>query len=136
MSAIYLSSSGTPEVMPVAPTLSKDRFRELDRTDHLPMDQQLSIIAEATGIALQLEAEDICELVEMTWIRNLGLHNRWEVDARYLSRSKRAAFAEGVLRLVTVDELRRWHALMVRLLNRSALECAKCYATVPEFEIN
>lgn len=117
------------------PNLSKDRLRDLDRADHLPMDQQLSVIAEATGISLQLETEDVDELVEMTLVRNLGLHNRWEVDARYISRSNQVTFAEGDLRQVTVEELHRWHALMVRVLNRSALECAKCYATVPEFGI-
>lgn len=74
------------------------------------------------------------ELAEMTLVRNLVLHNRREVDVRYLKASKRTGFRERDLRLVEANELQRWHALLVKVLNQSALECAKRYHAVPSFE--
>lgn len=115
-----------------SPPLSKKRLRDLARADYLPIDQQLSVICEAAGIELRLAVEDIDELVEMTLVRNLGLHNRWEVDARYVGRSNRATAHVGELRLVAADELRQWHALLVQVLNASALACAKRYTAVPD----
>ncbi len=41
----------------------------------------------------------------MSLVRNLGLHNRWEVDSPYLAKTDRQGFEPGELRTVDVGEL-------------------------------
>lgn len=116
------------------PTLSKEELRQLERADFLPIAEQLQIISTAANIDLNLSSAEADELAEMTLVRNLALHNRREVDHRYLRATKRIGFGERDLRIVEAGELQQWHALLVKVLNQSALECARRYHAVPSFE--
>ncbi len=103
--------------------------------DRLPINQQLEIISKVSGIDLTLSSNDIQEFVEMSLVRNLGLHNRWEIDETYLRKAKRQQSSVGELRIVSVDELYQWHSLLVKVLRSSSLECAKVFCDAPEFTI-
>ena len=74
------------------------------------------------------------ELVEMSLVRNLGLHNRWEVDERYMARTRRVGSAAiGELRIMSLDELQTWQSLISRVLIRSSSECAQIFKDAPDF---
>lgn len=113
------------------PPLSKGKESNLARADFLSMADQLCIIQDSTGIELLLSESDRTELSEMTFVRNIGLHNRWEIDEIYLRKTSRSGLSVGDLHFVTPGELQRWHSLLVKVINRSSAELAKVYCDVP-----
>lgn len=115
--------------------LQKAVAKDLERADRLPIARQLEVIAKASGRDLQLTQGELDELLEMSLVRNLGLHNRWEADETYIERSLKPGIPLGDLRLVAVGELHHWHSLLMRLLHRSSLECAQAFKSAPEFAI-
>jgi hypothetical protein len=115
------------------PALSKDESRSLERADRLSLEDQVRTITAATGVDLRLSSDELEALGEMALVRNLGLHNRWEVDATYLTKTRTVGIAEGDLRTVTSVELLRWHQLLIHVLSRSSLEIAKLYRSAPEY---
>jgi hypothetical protein len=118
-----------------APALSKGEARDLERIDRLSFENQVRTIAIATGVDLELAVGELETLAEMALVRNLGLHNRWEVDDTYLAKTKTVGLVKGDLRAIASAELGRWHQFLILVLNRSALEVAKHYRAVPQFEI-
>lgn len=117
------------------PALSKDELRNLERADRLSLEDQVRTITTATGVDLQLSADDLGTLAEMALVRNLGLHNRWEVDITYLAKTNTAGLVEGDLRTVTSAELGRWHQMLIHALRSSSFEIAKLYRAVPRYGI-
>jgi hypothetical protein len=87
------------------------------------------------GITIPLLADERQELREMALVRNLGLHNRWEIDPQYLRETKRKGLQVGELRLVGIGELQSWHSLLIKLLSSSGLECAKRFNAAPDYPI-
>ena len=66
---------------------------------------QLETLEQVCHVRFNLLKVDLENLKEMSLVRNLGLHNRWEVDKEYLKRSSFRALAEGELRVVQEVEL-------------------------------
>jgi hypothetical protein len=115
-----------------AALLDRDEKR-LARADRLPLGEQLEVLELAIGSNLTVSANEREELTEMTLVRNLGLHNRWEIDAGYLRRTKRSGMQAGELRLMDLNELLGWHSLLLRLLRVSAFACATRFRGAPDF---
>lgn len=115
--------------------LSKDKESKLARADFLPMADQLCIIQESTDVDLLLSENNMAELSEMTLVRNIGLHNRWEVDEIYLRKTRKSGLFVGDIRFITPGELQHWHSLLIKVINRSSAELAKGYSGVPVTEI-
>ena len=72
-----------------AEALSNENARRLERSGSLALLEQIEIVELSAGVQLGLTDQREVELQEMALVRNLGLHNRWEVDARYLERTQR-----------------------------------------------
>jgi hypothetical protein len=115
------------------PALKAEDEKRLRRASRLPIAEQLEVIEVAASISLGLAADEKEELSEMSQARNLGLHNRWEVDADYLRKTKRIGYSLGDLRQIEIPELRKWHSLLVTLLHNSSRETAKMFKTAPDF---
>jgi hypothetical protein len=115
---------------PSMPAKSKG---DLARIDRLPILRQIEVLEEAAGIQIELSATEKLELNEMTLVRNLGLHNRWEVDGQYLAKTGRHGFQDGELRIIDLAELNRWHDLLTRLVSDSSKKAAVAYAKAPSF---
>ncbi len=113
--------------------LSRPDERRLARVSFLPIIEQLEIIEVAGGIKLPLKQDDRTELEEMGLVRNLGLHNRSEVDAWYLTKTQRKGLNPGDLRIIDVDELYVWHGLLISLVNESAQQLAVAFVAVPDY---
>ena len=97
------------------------------------MIEQLEIIEVPGGIKLPLEQEDRTELEEMSLVRNLGLHNRREVDASYLAKTQRKGLNPGDLRIIDVNELYIWHELLISLVNESSQQLAVTFVAAPDY---
>jgi hypothetical protein len=117
-------------------TLSSSDEKRLRRVERLPLDEQLVILELAIGVNLSLAAVERQELKEMSLVRNIGLHNRWETDVRYLKETTRQGLQVGELRVVGIEELQSWHSLLIKLLLSSASECAKRFNGAPDFLSN
>ena len=117
------------------PALSNADEKRLARADRLPLGEQLEIMELVVGITLPLLADERQELREMALVRNLGLHNRWEIDPQYLRETKRKGLQVGELCLVGIGELQSWHSLLIKLLSSSGLECAKRFNAAPDYPI-
>ena len=75
-------------------------------------------------MTLELDEKDIANLKEMSRTRNLGLHNRWEVDERYLELTGREDFELGELRIVEIDEINRWYESLINTLGETCRKTA------------
>jgi hypothetical protein len=117
------------------PTLSNAVEKGLAKADLLPLLEQLKVIESAIGIILPLKPDERQELEEMSLVRNLGLHNRWEIDPKYMKKTKREGLQVGELRLVSTGELQDWHSLLIKLLSSSGLECAKRFNNAPDYPV-
>lgn len=111
-------------------TKSKNDFARLG---HLSILKQIEVIEEAAGIQIAPSTTEKLELNEMSLVRNLGLHNRWEVDGPYLAKTNRQGLQVGDLRTVDIKELEQWHALLMRLVGDSSKKVAAAYAKAPSF---
>jgi hypothetical protein len=69
----------------------------------------------------------------MSYVRNLGLHNRWEVDAFYLRKTLTAGWNVGEIRVVTIDELKTWVSSLTSLLTETSIPIAKKYFSAPDY---
>lgn len=113
--------------------LNRATQRALGRVDRRPIGEQLEILQSATDLDFALPSADSNALREMYLVRNLGLHNRWEIDKRYLQATNLTNMIEGELRIIGIEELREWHGALLRTLCRTSLEVAKLYRDVGPF---
>jgi hypothetical protein len=99
---------------------SADDRKQLGHVDRLPIGEQLTVLERATGISLSLDDAHRSDLKEMAAVRNIGMHNRWECDQRYLDSTPVCGFELGDLRLFDEGELQNWHARLVESLNETS----------------
>jgi len=115
------------------PVLSKSEMKDLSRIGHAPFLTQVELLEKATGCSFGVSQTEREHMDEMTLVRNLGLHNRWEVDEKYLQTSLTKGLAVGELRLIEVGELHVWHKDLVHLLSQTSLEIAARFAAAPDY---
>ena len=115
------------------PVLSNYERKELSRIGNSPFLRQVELLEKATGCLFGLSQNEREHLQEMSLVRNLGLHNRWEVDEKYLQHSKIQGLSIGELRLVGVDELYAWHADLMRLISQTSMKIAVRYVNAPDY---
>ena len=116
-----------------SPTLSGKRKRAFENIGYKSITDQLDVFQAASGVAFNLEEDDLENLKEMSLVRNLGLHNRWEVDREYLRRSASTNLTEGELRIVEEGELGTWHASLITVLSETAKVVAIKYSAAPDY---
>ena len=69
---------------------------------------------------------------EMICVRNLGLHNAWEVDRKYLHQHRGGSFQLGQIRAVKSDELLNWQRGILAVLDHYASAVAKRFSDALE----
>jgi hypothetical protein len=116
-----------------SPTLSNKQQKLFDYLDRKEIVEQISILEGACGITFSFPSSIIVDVNEMSLVRNLGLHNRWEVDAFYLNKTLSSGWTMGDIRVVTIDELRGWIASLRKLLDETSIQIAKRYYSVPDY---
>ena len=118
-----------------SPPLTSRRVKTLASLGrNKPIHQQVDVLKEATGLPLPFKQENRAALKEMTLVRNLGIHNRWEVDLEYKEKSEFGpAWAVGELRTVTGQELEIWERALIQLIRDTAHPIAFQYDPAPDF---
>ncbi len=113
--------------------LKKLDEKRLLRFSSLPIGEQLEVIEAAVGITPILTVEENRELQEMALVRNLGLHNRWEIDNRYLERTNRGGYQKGELRIIEIEELTKWHQIFIKVVQTTGFEIALAFVNANDF---
>lgn len=110
--------------------------KRLERIDKLPIIEQIKVLEIYAGVSFALSSEDQIEINEMSLVRNLGLHNRWEVDGKYLTLSKHQNYEVGDIRIIDKNELQTWHSILIQLLNKTTTAIAIAFVNAPQFPVN
>jgi hypothetical protein len=101
--------------------LGNKQQKLFDYVHRKEIEEQLSILEAASGVTFNIDTSTMVRVKGMSYVRNLGLHNRWEVDSFYLSRTLTAGWKVGEIRVVTIDELRMWVSSLTTLLDETSM---------------
>ena len=113
---------------------SNNKVRKLKRIGFERIENQAKILETLCGIQLELGPKDIAELKELSLVRNLGLHNRWEIDSHYLEHSTTTDWEIGHIRTFDSKELRSWHKALIALVDQASTKIAVRFVNAPKFE--
>jgi hypothetical protein len=112
----------------------KQTNKDLLKLSHRPFTKQIEIIKNETGILLNVDNDTLDLVEEMHLVRNLGMHNEWEIDDIYLKYTKTKNQKLGEKRIFGFAEMTKWHFAFVQLIGKLSSEIAICYAQVPRYE--
>ena len=88
---------------------------------------------ESCGIKLSLSPQILSNINEMSLVRNLGLHNRWEVDDFYLRKTSSSIWELRDVRIIEIGELQSWAGSLSKLINETSLQIAIKYVGAPDY---
>lgn len=115
--------------------LSNNKQKELLKIGFKEITQQIDILRNTIGLEIHLDDETLGHVREMSLVRNLGLHNRWEVDQFYLDATKSKGWNIRDIRIFEISELELWHSALVKLINESWKPVAIQFNGSPEYTI-
>ena len=100
--------------------LSKKDQKSLRRITHPEILEQISILERVCNLGFRVPEKTKQYIKEMSLVRNLGLHNRWEVDQDYLDKtSEHNRWQLGNIRTFDVLELKPWHGSLIDLISKT-----------------
>lgn len=97
------------------------------------MNKQLKILEKTSGVKFNISKDVLDALSEMALVRNLGLHNRWEVDSFYLSTTNSSGWNIGEIRELNSIELRQWHECIMTVIHETSVEVSKKFVHTPDY---
>jgi hypothetical protein len=112
----------------------KQTDKDLLKLNSKPFTKQIEIIKNETGISLLIDDDTLDLVEEIDLVRNLGMHNEWEVDETYLKKTKTLRFGLGEKRIFDIPEMTKWHSAFLQLINVLASETAVHYAEVKKYK--
>lgn len=114
--------------------LMESSKKKLRRITHLEILEQISFLERVCNLDFKISSETKQCIKEMSLVRNLGLHNRWEVDQLYLDKtSKRNQWQIGDIRTFDVGELRLWHRSLIDLISKTCKPVAIQYVSAQAY---
>ncbi|MDT4967607.1 MAG: hypothetical protein QOJ64_2344 [Acidobacteriota bacterium] len=116
-----------------SPTLSQKQQQRLSKIGWKGITDQLSILEDSSGIKFGISTKVLSDLKEMSLVRNLGMHNRWEVDQSYLDKSSSSKLALREVRLIEIGELQSWSSSLSELINATSFQTAVKYVSAPDY---
>jgi hypothetical protein len=117
-----------------SPVLDRNQQKNLARVGWKEITQQLTILEESCRVKFNLSHAILSDINEMSLVRNLGMHNRWEVDDYYLNKTASSNWELKDVRLIEINELRSWSGSLSALINETSFEIAKKYVGAPDFQ--
>lgn len=108
--------------------------KDLLKLSFKPFTKQIEIIKNETKILLEMDNDTVGLVEEMHLVRNLGMHNEWEVDETYLKYTKTINWKSGDKRKFEISEMTKWHSAFLELIGTLSSEIAIQYAQVPKYE--
>ncbi|MEW8522510.1 MAG: hypothetical protein AB2552_05605 [Candidatus Thiodiazotropha endolucinida] len=116
-----------------SPQLNSQQRNDLSRIGRCSILRQLEIIEATAGVELEISENDKEYLKEMSLVRNLGLHNRWEIDEKYIEQTGRTDVEAGDLRFVEINELNLWHGALINTLGETCRKVAIKFVSAPAY---
>lgn len=116
-------------------SLSKSKQKELLKIGFKGITQQIDILNNLFDLDIYPDDASLENVREMSLVRNLGLHNRWEVDQFYLESTKTTGWNISEVRTFEIKELEQWHSALVELINQSWKPIAIQFNGSPEYAI-
>ena len=113
--------------------LTKDEGKLLEQIGFKEITRQFELLEKSCDIKFAFPTYVLSSLKEMALARNLGLHNRWEVDAFYKERSSSTGFGIGDIRVVNKKELMEWHGSLIRCINETTFPIAAKFVQAPDY---
>ena len=120
----------------LCPPLGRKEIRQLGAIGRIPLREQFGLLQAATGVSPNLPIATIESLVEMNLVRNLGMHNQWEVDEHYKQRARSGDWLVGSIRAVSWDEIREWQANLSDAVRATAILIAQKFVEAPEYTLS
>jgi hypothetical protein len=116
-----------------SPPLDNKQQKLLDNVDRKELKEQLQILEMACGITFNIPATVMESIREMSCVRNLGMHNRWEVDNFYLSKTSTSGWELNDIRLLEISELRGWASSLNKIIDETSFPIAIKYVSAPDY---
>ncbi len=117
-----------------SPILNSKDNHDLNRIGDLLICQQIMILEKSCDVGFNFMTDELEALKEMSLVRNLALHNRWEVDEKYLKNtSDKRRWNIRELRLFDSSELGLWHQKLIKAINTTSKTIAIKYLQAPEY---
>lgn len=114
--------------------LSRKEEKDLDRIGFLSICHQLTTLEKSCVEIFGIPNNVLEDLKEMSLVRNLALHNRWEVDQKYLDNTSNNQYWNiGELRLFDISELRLWHQGLLEAVKKTWISIATKYLNAPRY---
>ena len=114
--------------------LMGNTLKRLQRITYSEILKQVSIVEQACKLDFQVSEKTKQNIREMSLVRNLGLHNRWEVDQTYLSKtSEHTQLQIGDIRAFDSKELNQWHTSLIDLIGKTCKPVAVQYVSVQTY---
>ncbi len=114
--------------------LQTKEYKQLTRITYKEIVEQVEIIERICRLDFNLSQEIKQKIKEMSLVRNLGLHNRWEVDQQYISKTiAKNDLKIGYIRNFTAEELHAWHKVLIKLLHDTSIPIANKYLNVHKY---
>jgi hypothetical protein len=97
---------------------------------------QISLVEKTCLLDFHISEETKSNIKELSLVRNLGLHNRWEVDKQYILKTKVSKiFKTGDMRNFTAEELQLWHKALIELIHNTSIPLATKYLYAPTYPL-
>ncbi len=118
----------------VGSILSKRDITQLRKITFKEITNQLEIMGNICSLDFDISEETKGNIKEMSLVRNLGLHNRWEVDKQYLEiTAENKRFQIGDTRDFDAKELGVWHKSLIDIIGMTCKPIAIKYVSAPMF---
>ncbi len=118
-----------------SPPLTAKQAEQLARISFKEIKQQLSILERSCGISLNIAEDVLHDIHEMSLVRNIGLHNRWEVDSFYLEKTASNERELGEIRTIEIRELQKWCSSLTAVIREVTFSVAIKYVSAPDYPI-
>jgi hypothetical protein len=118
--------------VPCPPLSSKDK-KALQDIGFFSLKKQLKTLEKASGVEFNISKDVLDVLLEMALVRNLGLHNRWEIDSFYINRTNTLDWNIGEIREFDSIELGKWHECIMEVIHKTSAEISKKFVQVPYY---
>jgi hypothetical protein len=115
--------------------ISSNKKKDLSKIGFKEITQQIDILGKVLGEDIEVDDSIRNHLNEMSMVRNLGLHNRWEVDQYYVDKTKSTGWSVREIRTFEVAELELWHSSLIALIHNTWKPVAIKYNGTPAYEI-
>lgn len=116
----------------ISPNQSDDS--NLSKLNRTPFKNQINILKASTNLAFLFQEDSIDLIEEMHLVRNLGMHNEWEVDEDYLKKSIIKNWKFGQKREFDILEINKWHSALIDVISVTAHNIASHYSQVSNYE--